>query len=101
MERNDKIHIIIISQAAAILVIFILLFCITQFAHIDCSGCPLCGMTHAFRCMFRLDFETAKLYNERIYSVFSFFLILGIDLIFSAVYLLYNKIKNYKSTKSL
>ena len=37
MERKDKIHIIIISQAATILVIFILLFFITQFAHMEMS----------------------------------------------------------------
>ena len=76
------------AQAGLILVWFIYLLILTGFVHVPCSGCALCGMTHAFRCMFIGRFTQAKVWNANVYPTFAFFCALGLDLLGSTVYFL-------------
>ena len=79
---------ILFAQAGLILVWFLYLLVLTNHVHVPCGGCALCGMTHAFRCMFAGQFEQAKAWNANVYLTFAFFSVLGLDLLVSSVYLL-------------
>lgn len=96
MERKSKTEVLIFAQALYIFCFFVIMLFVAELTHFNCSGCILCGMTRAFRCMFRLDFAAAKQFNQYVYYVFSAFALAGADLIASAIYFCI-KLKNNKS----
>lgn len=50
-------------------------------------------MTRAFRCIFKLDFSSAYRYNRYVFVALGVFVLLGIDMVASFVYLTVQKIK--------
>ena len=53
---------------------------LTNFIHIQCPGCPLCGMTRAVKNLLILDFTKAFEFNQNVWI----FIIL-IPIIFSVI----------------
>lgn len=56
------------SFSTARIIIYLLLFIfyvyLAYFTNFQCSGCPLCGMTRAVKCLLTLKFEDAFNYNK-------------------------------------
>ncbi len=73
--------------------LFIYLLIATSFLKINCSGCVLCGMTHAVRYAFRLDFVSAYQSNRYVFYALGIFALLGIDMVVSFGYLIAEKLK--------
>lgn len=93
MKNNKTIDIIVGTQAIFILCSFVYLLFATKFVQIDCEGCLLCGMTHAFRAVFKFDFVSAYQYNQYVFVTLVVFFIMGIDMCASFIYLFSNKRK--------
>lgn len=80
--RNARI---IIYISLAISYLFLLLF-----YKVQCTGCPLCGMTRATTCLLKLKFHEAYNYNNKVV----FILILIIFIIFDLSSLIFYYLKN-------
>lgn len=93
MKNNKNFKTVIATQSVFILFFFIYILFATTFMQINCNGCELCGMTHAFRYAFKGDFITAYQYNNNVFFTLGIFSILGIDMCLSFSYLLFIKAK--------
>lgn len=93
MKKNNTLRTVIATQAVFILCFYIYLLFVTTFAQIDCKGCLLCGMTHAFRFAFKGDFISAYQSNQHIFVALAIFVVFGVDMCISFIYLFYSKRK--------
>ncbi len=96
MKSKKDLNSAIFINALIILFFFVYLVIVTRFVKIGCGGCILCGMTRAFRCIFKLDFSSAYEYNRYVFWALGIFAVLGFDMVASFTYLIIRKIKGGK-----
>ena len=96
MNKKSETKLFLLIQASIILVFFVYMAVATTFLQISCKGCILCGMTHAFRYAFALDFDAAYQSNRYVFFALGIFGMFGIDMLASFGYLILSKIKGGK-----
>ncbi len=96
MNKKSDTKLFLLIQAIIILVFFIYMLLATSFLEISCNGCVLCGMTHAFRYAFALNFDAAYQSNRYVFFALGIFALLGLDMLASFGYLIISKIKGGK-----
>ncbi len=94
MKNSKTFKTVILTQAIFILCFFVYLLFATTFMEIDCNGCLLCGMTHAFGFAFKGDFISAYQSNQYVFVALAVFVALGIDMCASFIYLFFSKRKS-------
>ena len=96
MNKKSERKLFLLIQASIILVFFVYMAVATTFLQISCKGCILCGMTHAFKYAFALNFDAAYQSNRYVFIALGIFALLGIDMLASYTYIIINKIKGGK-----
>lgn len=80
-----------INARIVVYIVLIISFLIILLTDIQCSGCPLCGMTRGVICILKLDFVEALSFNSNIWIFFFIIPIIILDIFNILMYFIKRK----------
>lgn len=80
-----------INARIVVYIVLIISFFIILLTDVQCSGCPLCGMTRGVICILKLDFVKALSFNSNIWIFFFIIPIIILDILNILMFLIKRK----------